>query len=274
VIACRWIEDEQWRGNYDVEVLNVTDDWGCLSLAGPWSRDILSPLVSDDLSDEAFPFLHSRCMSVAGVPTRAIRISYTGELGWELYAPTDGLGSIYDAIVESGRAGDFGAYALNSLRIEKGFRAWGSEMTVDSDPYEAGLGGFVRLDKATEFVGRKALRRIRAEGPRRRLVVLAVDADDADAVGNESVWYGDRVVGQTTSGAYGATVGRSLAFAYVPTELTEPGTEVSVELVGDRRPAVVEKGAPVKVEAVRAKKRRENDAVAAATLRYDTIYST
>lgn len=257
-----------------MEVLNVTDDWGCLSLAGPWSRDILSPLVSDDLSDEAFPFLHSRCMSVAGVPTRAIRISYTGELGWELYAPTDGLGSIYDAIVESGRAGDFGAYALNSLRIEKGFRAWGSEMTVDSDPYEAGLGGFVRLDKATEFVGRKALRRIRAEGPRRRLVVLAVDADDADAVGNESVWYGDRVVGQTTSGAYGATVGRSLAFAYVPTELTEPGTEVSVELVGDRRPAVVEKGAPVKVEAVRAKKRRENDAVAAATLRYDTIYST
>ena len=195
VMVRRWIEEEQWRGNYDAEVLNVTDNWGSLGLAGPWSREILSPLVADDLSDEAFPFLHSRCMCVAGVPTRTIRISYTGELGWELYAPSDGLGRIYDAIMESGRVGDFGAYALNSLRIEKGFRAWGSDMTVDTDPYEAGLGGFVRLGKETEFVGRNVLRWLKTEWQRRRLVVLTVDADDADAVGNESVWYGDRVVG-------------------------------------------------------------------------------
>jgi len=267
----RWIEEEQWRGNYDdVEVLNVTDDWDCLGLAGPWSRDILSPLVADDMSDEAFPRLHSRCMSVAGVPTRAIRISSTGELGWELYAAPDHLQSIYDAVMESGRAGDFGAYALNSLRIEKGLPAWGSEMTVDTDPYEAGLGGFVRLDK--EFVGREAVRRIRAAGCLRRLVLLTVDTDDVDAVGNEAVWYGDRVVGHTTSGTYGATVERSLAFAYLPTELTQPGTQVHVDLMGERRPAVVENGAPVEAEASRAKERREKDAVANATLRYDTTY--
>ena len=269
----RWIEEEQWRGNYDVQVLNVSDDWGCLGLAGPWSRDILSPLVSDDLSDDAFPFLHCRRMSVAGVPTRAIRLSFTGELGWELLAPPDGLGTIYDAIVGSGQVGDFGTYALNSLRIEKGFRLWGADLSVDTDPYEAGLGGLVRLRKAAEFVGRDALRRIRADGQRRRLVVLTVDADDVDAVGGESVWYGERVVGHTTSGAFGATVGRSLALAYVPTELTQPGTEVCVELLGDRRRAVVEKGAPVKAENVRAKECRLKDEVANATLRYDTIYN-
>jgi len=253
-------------------VLNVTDDWGCLGIAGPLSRDILSPLVDDDLSDNAFPFLHCRRMTVAGVPARVVRISYTGELGWEMYAPSDRLGDIYDALVRSGQAGDFGAFALNSLRIEKGFRSWGSDMSADTDPFEAGLGGFVRLDKATEFVGRDAVRRIRAEGARRQLVMLTVDSDDVDAVGNESVWYGDRVVGHTTSGAFGATVNRSLALAYVPIELTSPGTEVSVELVSNRYRAVVEKEAPVKVEAVRVKERRQKDEVASATLKYDTAY--
>jgi len=212
-------------------------------------------------------------MCVAGVPTRAIRTSGTGELGWELYARPDGLRNIYDAIMASGRVGDFGTYALNSLRLEKGLRAWGSDVTVDTDPYEAGLEDYVRLDKETEFVGREALRRIRAEGPRRRLVLLTVDTNDVDAIGNESVWYGDRVVGHTTSGAYGATVGRSLALAYLPTELTASGTEVHVELLGDRHRAVVEKGPPVTVEALRAKERGQKDAVADATLRYDTIYT-
>lgn len=273
MIYVRWIEAEQRRGDYEVQVSNVTDDYGCLGVAGPLARDILSPLVGDDLSDQAFPFLHSRRMTVAGVPTRAIRISYTGELGWELYATPDQLGTIYDAVVDSRLCGDFGTYALNSLRIEKGFRSWGSDMSLDTDPFEAGLGGFVRLGKAADFVGKEALRRIRAEGSRRRLVVLTVSADDADPVGNESVWYGDRVVGHTTSGAYGATIGRSLAFAYLPTELTSPGTEVHVELLGDRRPAVVEKAAPVNVETARAKKRNDKARVADATLRYDTVYS-
>ena len=275
VCRCRWIEEARWRGNYDVEVLNVTDDWGCLGLVGPLSRQILSSLVDDDdVSSEAFPHLHCRRMTVAGVPSLAVRTSYTGELGWELYAAPDDLGRIYDAVMASGLAADFGAYALNALRVEKGVGAWGSEMSVDTDPYEAGLGRFVRLDKPTEFVGRAALRRIAADGPRRRLVVLAVDVDDADAAGHESVWYGDRVVGRTTSGAYGPNVRRSLALAYVPTELASPGTEVHVELLGERRSAVVQSGAPVKTEVERAKEGQLNDEIAAATLRYDTIYYT
>jgi len=146
-------------------------------------------------------------------------------------------------------------------------------MSLDTDPFEAGLEGYVRLDKEMEFIGREALRRIRAEGPRRRLVMLTVDTDNVDAVGNESVWFGDRVIGHTTSGAYGATVGRSLALAYLPTELTQPGTEVRVELLGDRHRAVVETGPPVTVEALRAKERGQKDAAADTTLRYDTIYT-
>ena len=269
----RWIEEEQWRGNYeDVEVLNVTDSWGCLGLAGPWSRDVLSSLVSDDLSEDAFPFLHCRSMTVAGVSARAIRTSSTGELGWELYAPADRLAVIYDAIMATGRVGDFGTFALNSLRIEKAIRSWGCDVSVDTDAYEAGLGDCVRPGKSVEFVGREAVRRLRADGPRRRLVVLAVDTDEVDATGNETVWYGERAVGHTTSGAYGATVRRSLALAYLPTELTQPGTEVSVELIGDRRRGVVQDGAPVQLEDLRAKERRQKDAAADATLRYDTIY--
>jgi len=271
----RWIEAEQWRGDYaDVEVSNMTDSWGCLGLAGPWSRDILSSLVSDDLSDDAFPYMHCRSMTVAGVPTRAIRTSGTGELGWELYAPVEHLGDLYDAIMATGRVGDFGTYALNSLRVEKGIRSWGCDVTVDTDPYEAGLDDCVRLEKSVEFVGREALRRLMADGPRRRLVVLTVDTDDVDATGNETVWYGDRAVGHTTSGAYGATVKRSLAFAYLPTEITHPGTEVNVELLDVRRRGVVLNRAPVEVEHLRAKERHQKDARADATLRYDTIYYT
>ena len=257
-----------------MEVSNVTDDWGCLGLAGPLSRRVLSSLVDDDLScsDAAFPHLHCRRMSVAGVAVRAVRTSYTGELGWELYVPPDGLVRVYDALTASGDVADFGAYALDALRIEKGLRAWGREMSVDTDAYEAGLGDVVRLDK--EFVGREALTRLAAEGARRRLVLLAVDADDVDAAGYESVWYGERVVGHTTSGAYGATAERSLAFAFVPPELAPPGTEMHVELLGERRAAVVLDRAPVKTDVERVHERQLMDEVAAATLRYDTIYHT
>jgi len=148
-------------------------------------------------------------------------------------------------------------------------------MSVDTDPYEAGLGRYLRPDKAAKFVGREAVRRLAADGRRRALVLLSVDAaDDADPAGYESVWYGERVVGHTTSGAYGPTVRRSLAFGYLPGELAAAGTEVRVEVLGERRRAVVLDGAPVKTEAQRERERRLSDAEAAATIRYDTIYHT
>ena len=259
----RWIEEARRRdGGYAVDVDNVTERWACVGIAGPASRRVLQRVTETDLSPAAFRFLDARVIKIAGVKTRALRISYTGELGWELYTPAEDLPIVYEALLDAGAAdgddvfGDFGTYAMNSLRLEKGFRAWGAEMNVDTDPLEAGLGAFVRLDKAADFVGKTALRRIKRDGgPKRRLVLLTVDAADVDAVGNETVWSGERVVGNTTSGAYGYTVDRSLAFAYLPVELATPGTRVDVELMGDRRPAVVERGAPVKIDSVRERQR-------------------
>jgi dimethylglycine dehydrogenase len=268
------MEEEARRGSYDVTISNETDLWGCLGLAGPASRDVLGPLIGNSTSgageqlllNDRWPFLHARRVTVAGVDAYAVRISYTGELGWELYAHRDDLPTIYDALVAY-RASvapvvDFGTYAMNALRMEKGFRAWGSEMNVDVDPFEAGLDPFIRLDKPADFIGRDAARRLRANGQRRRLAMLyladsgAEIEDFADPNGNETVWFGDRVVGNTTSGAYGPTVGRSLAFAYLPTELTLPGTEVHIELIGQRRLAVVEPGPSVMVESARTKAAR------------------
>jgi len=267
VIIIRWLEEEARRGSYDVTIANETDTLGCLGLAGPSSRQVLGPLIddlgSDDLSDYHWPFLHARRVTIAGIPTTAVRISYTGELGWELYARLDHLPALYDALVGLPKPTvtpviDFGTYALNALRLEKGFRAWGSEMNVDVNPFEAGLDAFIRIDKG-DFIGREAARRARADGQRRRLVTLSI-ADSGpdqpravDPNGNEAVWYGCRVVGNTTSGAYCPTVGRSLAFAYLPSELTAPGTEVRVELLGEQRRAVVEKGSLVKVDSVRTR---------------------
>jgi dimethylglycine dehydrogenase len=260
----RWMEEVAWKGNYQVSISNVTDDWACLGLAGPHSRDALSRLVppGTDLSDDTFPFLSARMLTVAGRLTRAVRISYTGELGWELYSEPPHLPTVYDALTSqttttatggtSPTVGDFGTYALNMLRLEKGFRAWGSEMNIDTDPYEAGLGSFIKLNKSAEFIGKKALIRLKADGYKRRLVLLSVDTSDGvDPNGNESIWFGDRVVGNTTSGAYSVALGQGLAFGYLPTELVDPGTEVKVELLGQHRSATVLKGPPVKVESVR-----------------------
>jgi dimethylglycine dehydrogenase len=133
---------------------------------------------------------------------------------------------------------DFGLRAMDSLRLEKGYRAWGSDINTEVSPIEAGLERFVAFDKG-EFVGREALLRQRRDGVRKRLATLEVDAADADAWGNEAVWAGDRVVGITTSGGYGHWLGRSLAVAYVDAGVAEPGTHLTVEILGARRPAVV-----------------------------------
>jgi dimethylglycine dehydrogenase len=271
----RWLDDEIWRGGYDVSVKNVTDSMGCIGLAGPLSRQVLKPLLDrsndEDLSEDRWPFLHARRqLNVAGVITRAVRISYTGELGWELYADRADMPRLYDALTQSPSvaAGDFGTYAMNALRIEKGFRAWGSEMNIDTDPFEAGLGPFVRLDKPANFIGKESLKSIlvaadRKHQPgRRRLVQLTLtdsgpDIKNAvDPNGNEAVWFGDRVVGNTTSGSFCPTIGRAVAFAYVPMELSAHGTEVQIELLGERRLATVEKGPPVKIESIRTRKQK------------------
>ncbi|CAN8005617.1 unnamed protein product, partial [Ixodes hexagonus] len=252
-----WMEDHLrlWQIE-DVKINNVTDQIAALGIAGPHSANVLSKLTDVSLDDEQFPFLHVREMSVAGTPVTALRISYTGELGWELYHERTKTSELYEALLKAGQAysiGDFGTYALNSLRIEKGFRLWGADMTVDSNPFEAGLGPFIRMKKPADFVGKEALQKSLREGLGRKLVHLSVDAPEVDPEGNESVWCSGKVVGYTTSGSYGCQVKQSLAMAYLPVFLTTPGTEVEVELLGRLCGAHVLPGAPVQVQVLRRK---------------------
>jgi dimethylglycine dehydrogenase len=172
---------------------------------------------------------------------RALRINFVGELGWELHHPVEYQVGLYEAIKAAGEdvgLVDFGLRAMDALRLEKAYRAWGADINTEVTPLEAGLERFVAFDKG-DFVGRDALLRQRREGVRKRLATLGVDAGDADCWGNEAVWADDRVVGITTSGGYGYWLDRSLAVAYVDAEVAVAGTRLAVEILGERRPAVV-----------------------------------
>nr|XP_045368292.1 dimethylglycine dehydrogenase, mitochondrial isoform X6 [Camelus bactrianus] len=238
----RWIEEEAVRGRYDVEIKNVTDEFGVLGVAGPHARKVLQKLTSEDLSDDAFKFLQTKSLKFSNIPVTAIRISYTGELGWELYHRREDSAALYDVIMNAGQEegiDNFGTYAMNALRLEKAFRAWGSEMNCDTNPLEAGLEYFVKLNKPADFIGKQALKQIRAKGLTRRLVCLTLATDDVDPEGNESVWWNGKVVGNTTSGSYSYSIQKSLAFAYVPIELSQVGQQVEVELLGRNYPATI-----------------------------------
>jgi dimethylglycine dehydrogenase len=224
------------RSGEDVDVRNVSQEFGCLALTGPRSRDILLELTDAALENVAFPWLDARQVSVAGVPTRALRLSYVGELGWELHMPMADLDTAYAAILEAGAKhglANFGLYAVNSLRMEKGYGAWGHEYTMDVRMKEAGLSRFVHFRK-NEFLGREALLACEDAMPSRQIAYLEVDASDADCLGSEPVFADGKVVGLTTSGAYGHTTGKSLAFAYVDSD--RMGAEdLEVGLLGQTR---------------------------------------
>ena len=210
-----------------------------IAIAGPKARELLARVCRDDVSDAALPFLSFRDLDVAMVPARVGRISFTGELGYEIWVPADGQLRLYAALVDAGAdlgLAHFGARALNSLRLEKSFGTWAREYRPSYTPTEAGLDRFVDLAKA-DFIGAAGLGRARDAGPARRLVTLVVDAADADAIGDEPVWHDGKVVGWVTSGGYGHCVGQSLALAYVATALAEAADGFEVEILGERRPA-------------------------------------
>ena len=223
------------------EIANVTDDFGVLVLTGPRAREVLARLTDADLANAAFPWLTAREIAVAGVPLRALRVSYAGELGWELHTPMAELAKVYDALMAAGQAhgiANFGAYALNSLRLEKAYKGWGAELTNEITMIEADMERFVRMDKG-DFVGREALARRKEEGIALKCVYLRVDDGDADPRGNEPVYDGERIVGVSTSGGYGHAVGQTLAFAYVEPRLAAPGSRVALGILGERRGAEV-----------------------------------
>jgi dimethylglycine dehydrogenase len=212
-----------------------------LVLAGPRARDVLAALTRADLGNAIFPWLAAREIAVAGVQLLALRVNYVGELGWELHVGMDDLAHVYDALCEAGRPhgiADFGMYAMDSLRLEKGYVSWKQDITTDYDPFEAGLDRFVRLGKGA-FIGRAALAERQAGGPAQRLVPLLVDAADTDAPPSSVVFKNGESVGVVGSGGYGHRIGRSIALAYVRRDLAVPGTILDIGILGTMRRATV-----------------------------------
>ena len=241
------IRDLDWFNHHikkdeKIEIKNVTSDYGVLVLVGPNSRNILSKLTSENLENNNFPWLKGKEIEINKVQVRALRINYMGELGWELHHPMKQMESLYDAIYEVGKKENminFGTYAVNSLRMEKAYRGWGAELTGEISLIEAGMDRFFNLNKKSKFIGSDALREKLQSGVDIKIVYLEVDSDDADPRGNEPVYYNNKIVGVVTSGAYGFRVKKTLAFAYVSSELAKVGNEFLIGIQGQKRRAKV-----------------------------------
>ncbi|MGH3044834.1 MAG: aminomethyltransferase family protein, partial [Gaiellaceae bacterium] len=218
-----------------VLVEDVTSRFACLGLWGPAARDLLQPLTDADLGNEAFPYMQARQLSVGHVPCLAVRVTYVGELGWELYCPTEFGRRLWDTIWDAGADHGLvaGGYkAIDSLRLEKGYRVWGADITPDETPYEAGLGFAVKLDKG-DFLGRDALVAAQEAQVERKLACLVLDDPRSVALGSEPVRMDGEILGRVTSGGYGYSVERSIAYAYVPADSAEAERAVEVEIFGD-----------------------------------------
>ena len=231
----------------DAEVRNLTTAFGVLVLAGPRAREILSAVTDADLSNDAFPWLTAQSIAVGLAPAIAMRVNFVGELGWELHHPIEYQNRIFDAIVDAGAEHGLamcGMRAMDSLRIEKSYRMWGQDLTCEYSAFEAGLDRFVMLDKG-DFTGRDALAAQCEAGIPQAFVTLTVDAEDADPWGNEPIYCDGAMVGRATSGAFGHTLGKSLALGYVARAHAEPGRELELEILDTRVPARVVPASPV-----------------------------
>jgi 4-methylaminobutanoate oxidase (formaldehyde-forming) len=227
-----WIRDHA-PDDGSVQVDDVTSAYACIGLWGPAARNILQPLTPSPIGNEAFPFMTAQRLAVGSVPCLALRVTYVGELGWELYCPAEFGLRLWDTLWEAGHEKGLtaGGYkAVDSLRLEKGYRVWGADIGPEADPYESGLGLCVKLDKG-EFIGRSALLKKREAPAKTRLSCLVLDDPRAVALGSEPVRIGGEVAGRVTSGGYGYTVGRSIAYAYVPASAAV-GTALEVEIFG------------------------------------------
>ncbi|GGS10513.1 sarcosine dehydrogenase [Streptomyces humidus] len=223
-----------------VQVRDITPGTCCIGLWGPLARKVLQPLTDADFSGEGLKYFRAKTAYIGSVPVTAMRLSYVGELGWELYTTADQGRKLWDTLWEAARplGGVIaGRGAFNSLRLEKGYRSFGTDMTYEHDPYEAGVGFAVKLDK-DDFIGKAALLR-RKENVRRKLSCLVVDDPRSVVLGKEPVFDGERPVGYVTSAAYGYTIGKGIAYAWLPAELTSPGTVLHIGYFDQRVEAVV-----------------------------------
>ena len=224
-----------------VSVADVSSGQCCLGLWGPKAREVLSRVCEDNVSNAGFPYMTAKPITIGEVPSLALRISYVGELGWEIYAPAEQGLRLWDALWEAGRPLGLiaaGGAAFDSLRLEKGYRLWGNDIHTEYNPYEAGLGFAVRMRKG-EFIGRDALGNLRAQGLMRRLCCMTLDDPSCVVVGKEPILDGDRVLGYATSANYGHSIGRGIVYGYLPIDHAKTGTNVDVLYFGERLQATV-----------------------------------
>jgi sarcosine dehydrogenase len=221
-----------------VSFRDVTSAKAVINICGPRSREVLAKVAEGDVSNAAFPYLGARDLRIGYAPVLAVRITYVGELGWELHVPVEYAAHVYETLRDAGAEfgiADAGYRAIETLRLEKRYLYWGADITPDYTPYEAGLGFAVALDKG-DFIGRDALARARAEGPKRRLCVFLLD-EPVPVYGGEAIYAADgRVLGVTSSGGFGHTVGKSIVYGYVPAEDTK-ATRYEIEAFMRRVPA-------------------------------------
>lgn len=238
--------DYEWIARHlpddgSVRLDNITSRYGVLTLAGPRSREVLQALTDHDCSHQSFRFFRCQEFHVGMAPIRALRLSYVGELGYELHHPIEYQRYLYDLLMEAGaqfQIVDWGYRALDSMRLEKAYRLWGVDMTADWTPLQAGMERFVALDKG-DFIGRDALLREQERGVEYRLACLVVDSDDADPHGYEPVLAGGEVIGYVAAGGYGHVVEKTIALAYLPSQYAEAGTDLEVKILGTLRSARV-----------------------------------
>ncbi|WP_042401065.1 GcvT family protein [Streptacidiphilus carbonis] len=224
-----------------VQIRDSTAGTCCVGVWGPLARELVQPLTTADFSHRGFGYFKARRAWIGEVPVTALRVSYVGELGWELYTDADCGLRLWDTLWQAGQplgAVAAGRSAFNSLRLEKGYRSWGADVTAEHNPYEAGLGFAVRLDKGP-FTGREALLRLKDAPLRRQLTCLVLDDPSAVVLGKEPVHAGGEPVGYVTSAACGYSVGASIAYAWLPAALAAPGSRVGIEYFGERLPARV-----------------------------------
>lgn len=229
--------------NGDVSIRDITQEYACLALWGPKSRAVLEKITTSDVSNSAHPYLQTKPININGAKVYAQRVSYAGELGWELYIPNNRATLTWDMLIEAGREFglEVGGYkVLDSLRLEKGYRYFTADITPSETPYEAGLGFCVHLDKG-DFIGRDALIKQKAEGVKRKLCTLILtDGDEFTQIyGGEAIYYDGKVLTRVRSGGYGFTLKKNILYAYLPTELAKQGNRFIVDLIEGRREAQV-----------------------------------
>lgn len=241
--AAQWHDFEVLKSNLPdgISLRDATEEYSTLIVSGPKSRALLAELSDGDLS---LPWLSIQQAKIGAAEVALIRVSFAGELGWEVHAKPDDMPDIYEALLNGG-AKPFGMYALDSMRLEKGYRAWKGDLSTDYSLLESGLDRFLKLDKPQDFPGKAALQNEKQQGVKKRFVTLIVEAGKSDAPYMSTLWHDGTVVGETTSGGWGHRIDKSIALGMVRADLAEPGTELEVEIYGERCKASVQQDQPL-----------------------------